>query len=136
MNTMTKGQILRKLGAKKPVALFNVGGIIPFEYQVYSAKVIGYFQYDGLCLTTSILTISSEDAQHGAMAFWRFYKNSKELAIVINAKQLEWLGIGVLNEELKTFLLEKGFQAKEVTIPGELGGGGSETGYSKTIEVT
>ncbi|EDN65302.1 hypothetical protein BGP_6192 [Beggiatoa sp. PS] len=33
-------------------------------------------------------------------------------------------------------MLEKGFQTKDITIPEELGSGGTETGYSKIIEVT
>lgn len=97
--------------------------------------MIWYLQYDGLRLTTSILTVNSQDAQHGAMAFWRFYKKSNELAQVVNAKTLELLGIAVLNENIKKFLFKHGFKAKEVVILDELGNDGTEICYSKIIEI-
>ncbi|OQY57214.1 MAG: hypothetical protein DRR08_06575 [Candidatus Parabeggiatoa sp. nov. 2] len=132
---MTKGKILRKLGAKELTAVFDAGEIVPYEYNIYSAQVIGYLQYDGIRLTASIFAIRSEDAQHGAMACWRFYKKSKELAQVVNAQQLELLGMAVWNEDLKAFLAQKGFQTKEVAIPDKLGNDGTETCYSKIIKV-
>jgi len=132
---MTKSKILRKLGAKELTAVFNAGDIVPYEYNIYSVRVIGYLQYDGSRLTASIFSINSEDAQHGAMACWRFYKKSKELAKAISATELELLGMAVFNEDIKAFLVQKGFSAKEVAIPDKLGNDGTETCYSKIIKV-
>ncbi len=132
---MFKNEILQKLGVLD-VTAFDVGSVVLYEYNIYSAKVIGYIQYDSSRLTVSILMINSEDAQHGAMAFWRFYKKSQELAQIINAQELELLGIAVLNENIKTFLVKKGFKTREVIIPDELGNDGTEICYSKIIDIS
>lgn len=135
-NQMTKSEILKSLGVQDTTA-FDSGNLVLYKYQIRTADVYGYIQSHDACLTTSILSINSQAHPDGFRAFRKFYKASLELAKITNATQLEILGIAIINEDILQFVekKERGFTAKQLVIPEELGNNGTVECYSKIIDM-
>ena len=113
---------------------FLAGEVTAFQYPTEGGPdVYGFLQLQNAALTSQLFSIVNTVGGAGA-AFRNFMSSSNELAASFGLQSYEMQGGSVLNRDLATALVSRGFQPKVIAVPESLGGGVQEV-LSKQIPV-